>query len=78
MEPQILASLALALIAYAAVSGRLERSPITPPMVFVAVGLGLGPMGLGILEIGFEDPFFHLLAELTLVLVLFVLELIPS
>lgn len=72
MEPQILASLALALIAYAAVSGRLERSPITPPMVFVAVGLGLGPMGLGILEIGFEDPFFHLLAELTLVLVLFI------
>ena len=31
---------ALSILAYGIVSGRIEKTPLTPPMVFVAIGLG--------------------------------------
>lgn len=71
MSIPILAVVALALFLFGLISGRLERSPITPPMVFVGVGLLVSPFGLDLVTIDPENPFFHLLAELTLVLVLF-------
>lgn len=55
---------------YALISKRLDRAWITAPMVFVALGLVLGP-GLGVLDMGMSHEPVHLLAELTLVLVLF-------
>lgn len=62
---------ALAVLLYGLVSRRLERSVVTPPMVFVAIGLLLGPDALDLIEGETQREIFHLLAELTLVIVLF-------
>lgn len=56
---------------YGLVSKRLEESPITPAMAFAALGLVLGPVGFGLVRISEQDETLHLLAEVTLVLVLF-------
>ena len=65
------AIVALGILAFGAVSGRLERSVLTPPMVFVLFGLLLGPQLLDLAEFNVEFGFVHTLAELALVLVLF-------
>ncbi|MBI5580157.1 MAG: cation:proton antiporter [Deltaproteobacteria bacterium] len=49
-----------------------ERSPISAAMVFVTVGMVAGPIGLGYLKEGINAPLVRILAEITLVLVLFV------
>ncbi|MGB3053164.1 MAG: sodium:proton antiporter [Polyangiales bacterium] len=53
------------------VSRRLSVSPLTPPLVFVALGLAVGPWGLDWLHFDVEQGAMHVLAELTLILVLF-------
>ena len=58
-------------VAFGAVSKRLETSVITPPMAFVAFGMLMGSNGLGVLGLSAESPTAHALAEVTLVLVLF-------
>jgi len=62
---------AVAIVAFGLVSGRAERSVVTPPMVFVLFGLLVGPFALGFVGFDFETPWVHILAELTLVVVLF-------
>ncbi len=57
--------------AYALISGRLEGLPITAPMVFVAFGFLLGPGGFDIAEINPGHGFLHVVAELTLIILLF-------
>ncbi len=69
MTAASLVLLALALLAWAAVSKKAERSPVTPPMFFVAVGFAAGELGL--LELDLGGAVIHGLAEMTLVLVLF-------
>ena len=49
-----------------------ERSPITAPMVFVAVGLILGPLGLNWFTLKFDSELVQTIAELTLTLILFI------
>ena len=63
--------LALALIAVAAVSKRLSGSPITPAMVFVSIGLLVGPKVLDGIDIESTSSTVRALAEATLALVLF-------
>jgi sodium/hydrogen antiporter len=46
-----LATLALALLTYAAVAGRLDGTPVTPAMVFIAFRLLVGPEALGLLDL---------------------------
>ncbi|HEW98562.1 MAG: sodium:proton antiporter [Candidatus Parabeggiatoa sp. nov. 3] len=58
----------LAVFAFALVSGRAQRSIITPPMVFVLFGFLLS---LGLLPVEVNNTFIHILAEITLILVLF-------
>ena len=61
----------LGLLLYSLISRRLEGTPITPPMVFILFGLVIGP---GVLAVAHVDPGhdgIHLIAEVTLVLVLF-------
>ncbi|MEM1418197.1 MAG: cation:proton antiporter, partial [Myxococcota bacterium] len=58
-------------LAFAALSRRLEATPLTAPMVFTAFGMLISPDALGLLDLEVEDEVVHLLAELTLVLVLF-------
>ena len=66
-----LAIVALALLGVAAVSRRLLDSPITPAMVFVAVGLLVGPKVLDGIDLESTSATVRTLAEATLALVLF-------
>jgi len=63
--------LAAAILAFALVSGRAQRSIITLPMVFVVFGFLISGPGLGWVELPMDDELIHLLAEITLVVVLF-------
>jgi sodium/hydrogen antiporter len=65
------AMLAAFLLIYSAVAGRIERSWISGPIVFVAVGFILGPDGLGVFRLNITGEGLRLLAELTLAMVLF-------
>ena len=47
--------IALALLVYAAVSGRLEGTPITGPMVFTAIGLLVGVDARGLVDPGISS-----------------------
>jgi NhaP-type Na+/H+ or K+/H+ antiporter len=66
-----LAVVALALLAYAAISGRIAGTPITAAMVFTGVGLLVGSEALGLVEPAPAGETVKLLAEATLALVLF-------
>jgi NhaP-type Na+/H+ or K+/H+ antiporter len=66
-----LAVVALALLAFAAISGRIAGTPITAAMVFTAVGLLVGSEALGLVEPAPAGETVKLLAEATLALVLF-------
>ena len=65
------AILAMFLLIYSAVAGRVERSWISGPIVFTGIGFILGPDGLGALGINITGEGLRLLAELTLAMVLF-------
>ena len=56
---------------YALVSARLSRTIVSGPMVFVAAGVVLGPLGLGLLTLGKDAEPVKVLFEATLALVLF-------
>jgi NhaP-type Na+/H+ or K+/H+ antiporter len=66
-----LATLALILLGFAAVSGRVEGTPITAPMVFTAAGLLVGADALGLVDPSATGVEVKLLAEATLTVVLF-------
>jgi NhaP-type Na+/H+ or K+/H+ antiporter len=67
----MLAILAAIVLVYGTVAGRLERTPFSGAMVFLGIGVLLGPAGLGVLEISADSGDIRLLAELTLAMVLF-------
>ena len=67
----VLAILALALLGVAAVSRRLLGTPITPAMVFVAIGVLVGPKVLDGIDLSSSGATVQALAEATLALVLF-------
>ncbi len=62
---------AVGILGFGVVSGRLQRSVITPPMVFTAYGFLIGPSLLGLQSFSIETPWIHGLAQLALILVLF-------
>ena len=66
-----LAIVALALLGVAAISSRLSGTPVTPPMLFVAAGLILGPHALDGIDLASSSSAVRTLAEATLALVLF-------
>ena len=66
-----MAILALALIAVATVSKRLSGTPITPAILFVSIGLLVGPKVLDGIDIESTSSTVRALAEATLALVLF-------
>ncbi len=63
--------IALGIILFSLVSARLGQSVVTAPMVFVLFGLVIGNAGFRLLGMQLENGAIHLLAELTLVVVLF-------
>jgi len=67
-----LAVLAIFALFYSLVAGRLERTPISGPIVFLSFGLLAGPLGLGWLELDVDNHGLRVLADMTLALVLFI------
>jgi NhaP-type Na+/H+ or K+/H+ antiporter len=68
---QALAIFAVVLTVAALVSGLVERSPLTFPLIFVGLGIALGERGLGIITIGPDNPILGVISTLTLSLILF-------
>jgi NhaP-type Na+/H+ or K+/H+ antiporter len=66
-----LAIVALFTFSFALISGRLEKLPISGPIIFVLVGLVLGPLGLAWLEDDVHVSQFRALVDVTLALILF-------
>ncbi len=62
---------ALFVLGYGLVSGRLERTIISGPMVFVWVGWLLGDGGIGLLDVEIDEEIVRIVIEITLVVVLF-------
>ncbi|MFK8003600.1 MAG: cation:proton antiporter [Polyangiales bacterium] len=58
-------------IAYALVSKWVRRFPLTGPMLFVGAGMLVSGRALGVLELDVETSSMHLLAEFTLIFLLF-------
>ncbi|MCB0831478.1 MAG: cation:proton antiporter, partial [Solirubrobacterales bacterium] len=63
--------IAAVLFAYSLVSDKLSGWAITPPMVFVAAGVLLGPDVLGVFDLTLTGETGLALAEIALVIVLF-------
>ncbi len=68
---EILAILAGFALLYSACAGGAERTWISGPIIFMAFGLLIGPIGLGLLSTESNPELLKSLAELTLALVLF-------
>jgi sodium/hydrogen antiporter len=71
MDQWALPAVGVMLIAYGAVSGRLRSLPVSPAMVFVALGLLVGSQALHLVELDDANQLVRHLAEATLTLVLF-------
>ncbi|MFV0476366.1 MAG: cation:proton antiporter [Parahaliea sp.] len=69
---QNLAIIAVFAFLYSVVAGRIERSFITGPMIYVTFGLLVGAPGLGILNIHINAVGMRVIADMTLALVLFI------
>jgi NhaP-type Na+/H+ or K+/H+ antiporter len=66
-----LAGVAAILLAFAAVSGRLDGTSLTAPMFFAGAGLLVGSKAIGLIQLEPDGHTVKLLAETTLALVLF-------
>lgn len=66
-----LAILAAFVFVYSVASGRVERMPISGPIVFTLFGFAFGPLGFGLLDFHLDGEDLRTLAELTLAVVLF-------
>ncbi len=67
----ILAVLALFTLSYIFFAGRIERTSISGPMIFITFGLLIGPLGFDLISLEATPDLLRTLAELTLALVLF-------
>lgn len=67
-----LAILAAFAFIYSAIAGRVERSIVSGPIVFLLFGLVCGPMGLGILNIESSDMEMRAIVDITLALILYI------
>jgi NhaP-type Na+/H+ or K+/H+ antiporter len=67
-----LAVLALIVFGYSLIAGRLERTFLSGPIVFVFTGVMVGPLGFGFFDGDASSANLRVLADLTLALVLFI------
>ena len=71
MELLSLAIITAGLLLYTLVSGRLQGTVLTAPLIFIVFGYTLGPGGINLAAVDVGHSAIHLLAEFTLILVLF-------
>lgn len=67
-----LATLAIFAFVFSIIAGRVERSAVTGPILFIMFGLIAGPVGLGFVDLDVEAVELRVIADLTLALVLFI------
>jgi sodium/hydrogen antiporter len=63
---------ALLIFGYGLISRVSESSPISAPMVFAGIGILAGPLALDLFEVNLNATVVKLIAEITLVIILFV------
>ncbi len=63
--------LTLLVLCYAVVSGLVKRWYLAPALIFVLLGMMLGPFGINVLEGGPDTSTFTVLAQLALTVILF-------
>jgi NhaP-type Na+/H+ or K+/H+ antiporter len=63
--------LTIMVLCYAAVSGLVKRWYLAPALIFVALGMVVGPSGLGLLEPASRADAFGVLAQVALAVILF-------
>jgi NhaP-type Na+/H+ or K+/H+ antiporter len=66
-----LAAIGVAVLAFCLVSGRIKDSYVTLPMAFMLFGLAIGQGGLHLIDTPVSHGAIHILAEITLALILF-------
>lgn len=71
MHIPVLLTIAIFVLAYGLISRRLDRTPLTAPILALAYGVVTGPYGLDILEVQMGSETMQYLAEITLAMVLF-------
>ena len=69
---QVLIFTALLIFVFGLFSRVSERWTITGPMVFMIVGIAVSPLGFGLFEVHPTGDLVKLVAEITLILILFV------
>ena len=67
-----LAVLALFIFGYSIVAGRVERAAASGPIVFVAAGFIMGPLGFAWFDGDLPKIWLRILADLTLATILFI------
>ena len=68
---ELLALVGIVIIVSSLLSGAIERTGLPQVAIFLLLGAGLGPAGLGLIELGLDSPSLQVIATLGLVLVLF-------
>ncbi len=63
--------IALAVLVFALLAGRISGTPVTMPILFTGAGLLLGDHVLGVVDVGLDSEAVSVLAEVTLTVVLF-------
>lgn len=71
MDPVVIAVIAGGVLLFSLIAGRLQGSVITPPLIFIIFGYCIGSGGLSIAHVDPGQGMIHVIAELTLILVLF-------
>jgi NhaP-type Na+/H+ or K+/H+ antiporter len=66
-----LGAVGLVIIFSALVSGLVDRGPISEVLVFIALGVAIGPWGLGVIDFGVDAPAVVAAGTISLVLVFF-------
>jgi len=66
-----LALLAMLILAYSIFAEKIEKAPISGPIIFLVCGVVLGPIGLKLISFSVGNEGYKLLSELALALVLF-------
>lgn len=69
--PATLALIGIVVLVSSLLSGLVERTGLPQVAIFLLLGLVLGPMGLGLLDLTLRSPALEVIATLALVLVLF-------
>ena len=66
-----IALIGIVILVSSLLSGVVERSGIPQVAIFLILGVALGPLGLGVFDLGLDSPALRAIATLGLVLVLF-------